>query len=145
MARMRTSNGTANLIPAEVGNVRAVKHGIWSERVLAPRIEAYRERLLALPHIAEVDEAAVDECSRLLARIEAVDADIDERGHFGKRGARSLLEHRARLSRELRAWLGALGALPSARADWTAKLTRGSLNNEIRARLAAVTEREARQ
>jgi hypothetical protein len=37
-----------------------------------------------------------------------------------------LLQHRARLSRELRAWLAALGALPSARADWTAKLTRRS-------------------
>jgi hypothetical protein len=42
---------------------------------------------------------------------------------------------RARLSRELRAWLGALGALPSARADWTAKLTRRA---EIAARLRAL-------
>lgn len=133
------------LQPFTPGNLSAARHGLWSNRVLAPRIEAYRERLLALPHVAEVDEAAVDEIARLLARIEAVDADLDERGHFGKSGARALLEHRARLSRELRAWLGALGALPSARADWTAKLTRGSLNDEIRARLAAVAEREARQ
>jgi hypothetical protein len=139
---MTNPNGhAATLVAPERGNVRAVRHGVYSERVLAPRIEEYRDELLALPHVAPVDRVAVDECARLLARIEAVDRDLDERGHFGKNGARALLEHRARLSRELRAWLAALGALPSARADWTAKLTRPSVEERIAAKLAAIEER----
>jgi hypothetical protein len=139
---MNPNGYPATLTPAGEGNTLAAPHGLWSDRVLAPRIEAYRERLLALPHVADVDEAAVDECARLLARIEALDADIDERGHFGKRGARSLLEHRARLSRELRSWLASLGALPAARADWVSKLTGRSVNDEIRRRLDALDEQE---
>jgi hypothetical protein len=133
---LRVVSANKNLVASHPGNINGARHGLYSDRVLAPRIEEYRTQLLALPHVAAVDAAAIDEAARLLARIEAVDADLDARGHFGKGGARSLLDHRARLSRELRAWLGALGALPSARADWVAKLTRGSLSDEIRARLA---------
>ena len=144
MDGMPNPNGTPeNLVAAHPANVSRVVHGLFSEgdRVLAPRIEAYREELLALPHVAPVDAVAVDECARLLARIEAVDRDLDERGHFGKRGARTLLDHRARLSRELRAWLAALGALPSARADWvTTRLTRRA---DIEARLRAIEAEES--
>ena len=87
---MPNRNGhAASLVPAPLGNRRAEKHGLYSagDRALGPGIAAYREELLALPHVAPVDAVAVDECARLLARIEAVDRDLDERGHFGKRGA----------------------------------------------------------
>jgi hypothetical protein len=53
-----TNNGHANIVPADPGNLRALKHGAWSDRALAPCIEEYRERLLALPHVAPVDAAA---------------------------------------------------------------------------------------
>ena len=95
---MPNPNGTPeNLVAAHPANVSRVVHGLFSEgdRVLASQIEAYRVELLALPHVAPVDAVAVDECARLLARIEAVDRDLDERGHFGKGGARTLLDHRA--------------------------------------------------
>jgi hypothetical protein len=131
------------LVASHPGNANAVRHGIFSNRILAPRIEAYRDELLALPHVAPVDVAAVDECARLLARIDAVDCDIDERGHFGRNGARSLLEHRARLSRELRAWLAALGATPAARAEWVSKLTRPSFRDEVERRRQEIEAREA--
>jgi hypothetical protein len=77
-----SANGSSNLVASHPQNTHAARHGLYSDRVLAPRIEAYRDQLLALPHVAPVDEAAVDECARLLARIEAVDADLDQRGHF---------------------------------------------------------------
>jgi hypothetical protein len=37
-----------------------------------------------------------------ISRLEAIDKDLDQRGHFGRGGARSLLEHKARLGKELR-------------------------------------------
>jgi hypothetical protein len=46
----------------------------------------------------------------IVARLEAIDADLDERGHFGRNGARSLREHEARLERELRLPSGLTGA-----------------------------------
>ena len=57
------------------------------------------------------------------------------RGHFGRNGARPLLEHKARLSRELRAWLVELGVTPRTRAEWAARLGGAGLGAEIRARL----------
>lgn len=121
---MNRNGNPESLVPQD-GNLHAVKSGVYSDRVLSDRIEERRAQLRALPWMREVDEIAIGEASRLLARIEAVDADLDERGHFGRNGARSLLEHRARLTRELRAWLKDLGALPSERASWASKLGNG--------------------
>jgi hypothetical protein len=125
------SRGNQNsLIPAKPGNTNAVKSGVFSAQALESEIEAYRQTLRELPWMQKVDEIAIDEVANLLARIDAVDLDIAERGHFGRNGARSLLEHRVRLSRELRAWLRDLGALPSERASWSARLS-GGLAAEI--------------
>jgi hypothetical protein len=123
-----------SLIPAQPGNRNAVKRGVFSEQTLASQIEEHRATLRGLPWMQPVDDIAIGEVGKLLARIDAVDGDLAERGHFGRNGARTLLEHRARLSRELRAWLKDLGALPSERASWSAKLG-GGLAAAIQRRL----------
>ncbi len=91
-----------------------------------------------LPHALPLDRPAAEEIGLVIARIEAVDRDLDERGHFGRTGARSLLDHRARLSRELRNWLREFGATPKARYDFAARMASGSVGEEIAKRLAAI-------
>jgi hypothetical protein len=86
---------------------------------------------MALPHVVAMDQVAADEIGMITARIEAIDRDLDERGHFGRNGARSLLDHRARLTRELRAWVREFGASPLSRATWAKTLADGGLAGEI--------------
>jgi hypothetical protein len=91
-------NGHApNLVPSHPGNANAAKHGLYSDRVLAPRIEAYREELLARRTSRPSMRSRWTSARGYSREIEAVDRDLDEREHFGKRGARALLDHWARL------------------------------------------------
>lgn len=121
-----------NLIAAHPANLNAARHGLYSDRALADEIEVEREALLALPWVTEPDRLLVDEVARLRARIAAVDRDLDERGHFGRNGARSLLDHRTRLNAALLRTLAALGASPAERSKWAARLGKASLGEEIR-------------
>ena len=126
------ANGTpSSLVPAEPGNLRAARHGLYSDRVIADEIEAERDALLALPWVKEPDALLVDEVARLRARIAAVDADIDKRGHFGKSGARSLLDHRTKLNGALLRTLAALGATPSERAKWAQRLAQRPFSERV--------------
>ena len=111
--------------------------------MLAPRAEEIAADLMALPHAHEIDRVAAEEIGSLVARIEAIDRDLDERGHFGRNGARVLLDHRARLSKALLSWQREFGATPKARFDFAARLGAGGLGSEIQRRLAlAAEERE---
>jgi hypothetical protein len=120
------------LQPFEPDNLAAARHGLWSDRFISDEIERERESLLALPWVKEPDALLVDEVARLRARIAAVDHDLDERGHFGRNGARTLLDHRTRLNGALLRTLSALGATPAERSKWAARLGRPSLADEIR-------------
>ena len=108
------------------------RHGLYSPRVLAPRAEEIADGLMGLPHVRPLDALAADEIGSLVARLEAIDRDLDQRGHVGRNGGGSLLEHRVRLSRELRAWLKEFGGTPKARADFANRLASSeSLANAI--------------
>ena len=131
---------TSNLISSHPGNTNAVTHGLWSPRTLAPRAREIANALASLPHIQPLDALAAEEAGSLIARLEAIDFDLEERGQLGRHGARSLLDHKARLGRELRAWLVELGATPRARFLFARSLTTGSLADEITRRLAGVQE-----
>jgi hypothetical protein len=72
--------------------------------------------------VRPLDALAADEIGSIVARLEAIDRDLDQRGQVGRSGARSLLEHRVRLSRELRAWLRDFGGTPRSRADFANRL-----------------------
>jgi len=135
--QMNQDGHPRTLQPFESGNLAAVKHGLWSDRYLADEIETERERLLELPWVGQVDELLIDEVARTRARIAAVDRDLDERGHFGRSGARSLLDHRARLGGHLLRCLDALGATPAARSKWAARL---SFSERVERELRAIEE-----
>ena len=143
---MPNPNGTpSSLVPAEPGNLRALRHGLWSERSLADEIEAEREALLALPWVKQPDRLLVDEVARLRARIAAVDRDLDERGHFGRNGARSLLDHRTRLNGALLRTLAALGATPAERSKWAARLAQPTFAERVEQAMREIeAERDGR-
>ena len=140
---MPNYKGTArgNLIASHPGHVNSVRHGVYSERVLAPRAQAIAEALMELPHVQPLDLLAAQEIGSIVARLEAIDRDLDERGHFGTSrhaSARSLLEHKARLGRELRSWLDHFGGTPKSRFEFAQKLARPSLGEEIARRVREI-------
>ena len=82
------------LVAAHPANGNAIRHGVYSSRALAPRAAEVADALMQLPHVQPLDRVAADEIGSIVARLEAIDADLDARGHFGRGGARSLLEHK---------------------------------------------------
>src|SRR5437868_11896271 len=94
---------------------------------------------MSMPHVRPLDALAADEIGSIVARIEAIDLDLDERGQVGRNGAKSLLEHRVRLSRELRSWLKEFGGTPKARADFANRL---ASSESMAARVAALDSGE---
>lgn len=128
---MNENGHSETLQPFEAGNLAALKHGVWSDRALAPEIERERETLLAMPWMREQDALLVDEVARLRARIAAVDRDLDERGHFGRNGARSLLDVRTKLNGALVRTLQSLGATPAERAKWAQRLAQRPFSERV--------------
>ena len=105
-----------NLEPAHPGNVNALRHGAYSARALEPRREEVVEELMKAPHIVSLDRFVVEEIARLWTMIEAMDADLAERG-FRKRdgGTRSMIELRLRASGRLERWLREARLTPATR------------------------------
>lgn len=145
---MANPNGNPSaLIPAPPGNVRGWKHGAYSERLPELRVEEIVQELLSLPHVhPEWDRPAAEEIARLRVTIERVDSALADGRVENKRGqVRTLIDQRRRLSAQLERWYSLFGMVPHARADWTAKLSGRSVNDEIRRRLEALDgERDAR-
>src|SRR6266700_5552984 len=106
-----------NLEPAQPGNVNALRHGAYSARALEPRREEVVEELMNAPHIVPLDRFVVEEIARLWTMIEAMDADLAERG-FRKRdaGTRSMIELRLRASGRLERWLREARLTPATRS-----------------------------
>jgi hypothetical protein len=143
---MNANGHPETLVPAERGNTLGVRHGAYSRsgRVLAPRAEQIAAALMELPHAQPLDVLAAEEIGSLMATLEAVDRALSDGRVENKRGeVGHLLDVKARLSRQLREWLAAFGATPAARADWAAKLARGSLADDIQRRLREIDERES--
>jgi hypothetical protein len=115
-----------NLTPGTdmVDNTRALRHGLYSDRVLAPQAEKVADALMQLPHVHPIDELAALEVGRLEARIEAIDGELDRLGMAARNARRLewLLESRRRYSAQLLRALAEFGATPKARSDWAAKL-----------------------
>jgi hypothetical protein len=132
-------NGNPASLPlAEPGNERALKHGAYSGRRLAERAAEVRDALMELPHAQPLDVLAAEEIGSVIAALEAIDRDLEARGPGA---TKTLLEHKARLGRELRAWLREFGGLPRSRYEWARELAGESgLGAEIRKRLAELGE-----
>jgi hypothetical protein len=133
------------LVASHPGNQNRLRHGVWSadRKALEPRAREIAERILDAPHVGEVDEIGAVEIGRLEALIEAIDADIAERGLTGKGGnVRSIVDLRLRASRRLVEWLDRYGLNPQARAEWAAKLARPSIAERVEARLREIEAEE---
>lgn len=134
---MNEKGNPGTLVAAHPSNLNRATHGLYSRsgRVLAPRAAEIADALMRLPHVAGADVLAAEEIGSILAALEAIDGQL-EGGRMGK----SLLEHKARLARELRAFLREFGATPKARSDFAASLGGQNLAAEIARRRATKGE-----
>ena len=125
---MNTKGTKANLVGPHPGNRNAVKSGVYSPRTLAPRAREIADALMGAPHTVALDVIAAEEIGALVAVLEAIDGDLGKRGIVDADGnARSMLDHRARISRQLQRWLGDFGATPASRASWAETVARGEI------------------
>lgn len=120
---MNKKGNPKTLRASHPGNLNALKSGVYSQRARRARELHIKNALLAAPFAVPVDEFAAIEVARLMATIEAVDHELNERGLVDRRGnPRALLDYRIRLSGRLERWLRQLGATPQARAELTGRL-----------------------
>jgi hypothetical protein len=146
-----------NLVPAHPGNLNAVKQGVHSPRLIQSRAAEIAGELMQSFEFSPPERLAVHETARCIAILEAIDRDLDERGLVDKSGEpRYLLNHRARVSRQLEQWLAKISAAierQSAReqtplraefADYVRALQQIALGHDptanARERLAALKE-----
>src|SRR4051812_47576254 len=95
------NKGHGNIVPAEPGNLRALKHGLHSERTLAPEVREIADEILAMPHLsAALDEIGVVELARLEVLIRRMDDYLAFEGLTNKDGnPRAMIDLRLRASR----------------------------------------------
>jgi hypothetical protein len=99
------------LVAAHPSNTNAARYGVYSPRLASPRLVEPRAReieaeLLEAFEFTATQRIAVHEVARCMAILDAIDRDLDERGLVDRGGkSRSILNHRARISRQLDHWL----------------------------------------
>jgi hypothetical protein len=92
----------ATLVASHPGNTNAVRYGAYSARPNEGRANEIEQSLLQLAEFSATQRIAIHQIASYTAILEAIDRDLAERGLLNKRGeARSLLNHRARISRQL--------------------------------------------
>lgn len=132
----------STLQAAHPGNHNALRSGAFSRtgEPHADRAQVVAEAIMGAPHVDVLDGVAASEVGRLVALIEAIDADIGRRGTLTRSGdPRRVVELRLRASARLEKWLTQLGMTPRARAEWAAVLAQGGLAAEIARRRAENT------
>lgn len=123
-ASMNRTGHKQTLVSSHPANKNAVRHGVFSPRVLAPRAREIADGLMSAAHTSPLDQLAAEEIGALVALIEAADRDLTERGLTRKGEPRSLLELRIRLSGRLERWLKEFGGTPASRLAWVDSLSR---------------------
>ena len=94
------------LVSAHPGNTNAARHGAFSPRLIEPQAAAIEEGLFHVFEFTATQRIAVHQVARCMAILDAIDRDLDERGLVDRGGkSRSILNHRARISRQLDHWL----------------------------------------
>jgi hypothetical protein len=129
---MSSSNGVANLIPAEPGNVRALKHGVWSERLREPRVKQIYDAVLSAAHVTELDAMGALQIARCEALIESCEEAIVGGGVMNAQAAADIMLRAIRRQMEL---LDRYGLTPKGRADWAAALGGDGLAAAIERRM----------
>jgi hypothetical protein len=94
------------LVAAHPGNTNAERYGVRSRRSMEHRASEIEEELIRSFEFTATQRIAVHEVAHCKAILDAIDRDLDERGLVDRRGeSRSILNHRARISRQLDHWL----------------------------------------
>jgi len=94
------------LVASHPGNTNAAKHGAYSERRIEPRAAEIFAEFVQSFEFSPAQRLAVWEVARSTALLEAIDEALDASGLTNKRGeAYSLLNYRARISRQLQRWM----------------------------------------
>jgi hypothetical protein len=83
------------------GNTNAVKHGLYSNRIIAARGAELEAELVQSFDFSVVERVVVAKLARNCAMLEAIDRDIDDRGVVVRNKQHPLLEHRLRLHKHI--------------------------------------------
>lgn len=133
---MNEGGTPSTLVASQPGNRNALRSGVYSRTgaPLEPRVRELAEAIMEEPHTARLDEVGAVEIAKLVAMVEAMDADLAERGLTKKNGEpRGLIDLRLRATRRLADWLDRYGMTPKGRAEWARQLAEGeSLAQAIR-------------
>lgn len=154
---MNKKGNPGTLVASHPGNTNAAKYGVHSPRLLQPRAAEIFSELTESFEFSPPQRLAAREVAQLTAILEAINCDLDERGLVDKCGeARSILNHRASVARQLERWLAKIApAIERQSADETAEASRAAYMRELRwialgndssasasARVAAIRELE---
>lgn len=142
MANMPNPNGyPASLVPAPAGNLRSLKHGLYSPRSLEPRAREIADALMEAPWLQPFDVLGVEELASLQATLEQVDRALAEKPRGT--GRKNLLDAKVRLTREMRAWAREAGLTARSRWEFAAGM---SFSERVEERVREIrAEREVRE
>ena len=106
LINMNKNGNPGSLVAAHPGNTNAAKYGVYSPRIAEPRVAEIVAEFTQRFEFSANEQIALGGFARSAAILERIDLDLMERGIVDKRGeARSLLNHRARVERQLEHWL----------------------------------------
>ncbi len=138
---MNKNGNPGTLVASHPGNTNAARYGAYSARLNEERANEIEQSLLQLAEFSAIQRIAIHEIASYMAILEAIDRDLAERGILDKRGeARSLFNHRARISRQLERLLDKVSPAidrqtsderqPAGRVDYIRELERIGLGGD---------------
>lgn len=131
---MNERGNPESLVASQPGNLNAAKQGVHSPRLIQARAAEIASELTQSFEFSPAERLAVQEAARCIAILEAIDRDLDQRGLVDKEGTpRYLLNHRARISRQLEQWLEKVSAAIERNAASEPQPTRADFPDYVRA------------
>ena len=131
---MNRRGNPETLVASHPGNQNAVKHGVHSSRLIQARAADIAAELTQSCQFTVAERLAVHEAARCIAILEAIDRDLDDRGLVDDEGTpRYLLNHRARISRQLEQWLQKISAAVDRNPESEPEPARADFPDYVRA------------
>ena len=143
LINMNKNGNPGSLVAAHPGNTNAAKYGVYSPRIAEPRVAEIVAEFTQRFEFSANEQIALGGFARSAAILERIDLDLMERGIVDKRGeARSLLNHRARVERQLEHWWSKIApamerqaaseslSSPPGRSDYIRELQRIGLGHD---------------
>jgi hypothetical protein len=101
----------ATLVASHPGNQNAVRHGVYSQRLIEPRAAEIEAELRESHDFSATDGLVLEQVARFKATLEAIVADVDQRGLVNRKGkAHPLLSYQLRVSRLLESAVATISA-----------------------------------